>query len=359
MKNTNRKKILYIIPPLHKGIPLAVRINITQRSYLMKQLGHNVTVYPYHSAWSPTGWAHLYHATKRVDILVIRIDGSCIGDMYTLIKIIRPRLRVIWEIHGFPEENAPTERVVYRHVIKKYLRMMLSFLVDTSTYISDELRQFAKPRIFARRHLIVPNFVSIGSPHFSHHAATLPSSLRTKLAHKFIVLWGGSPQFPWQGIDLIEKLSTYIEQIDLEVLFVVVGKHSWHPIKQSRNILPITNLNRPTYRALLKRADACLALYNKPPQIPVYFFPMKVLDYMYYKRPVIASLFPVLSSIITNRTDGFLVPNTVQDITFSIMQLKNNPDLRRRIGREAHKTVVTRFSERTALHAYKDALKTT
>ena len=358
MKQTNRKKILYVIPLLHQGLPLSVRINISQRTQLIKQLGHEVTTFPYRGVWSLRGWLTLFRHTQQIDILMIRIDGSCIGDMYTFIKLVRPQLRIIWEVHGFPEENAPTERVILRHIIKKYLRMILSLLVDTCTYISDELRQFAKPRLFAKHHVVIPNFISIKSPHFSRQESNLPAALRKKIKHKFVVLWGGSPQFPWQGIDLIGQLSAYIEQIDLEVIFVVIGKNSWYPLKQTRNILRITNLHRPAYRALLNRADVCIALYNKPPQIPFYFFPMKILDYMYYKRPVIASAFPVLSSIITHRSDGFLVQNTVEDITFLIMQLKNNPKLRNSIGQTAHKTVATRFSDHTARQAYKNMLNT-
>lgn len=83
---------------------------------------------------------------------------------------------------------------------------------------------------------------------------------------------------------------------------------------------------------------------------------MKVLDYMYYKRPVIASSFPVFASIITHGSDGFLVPNDVGEITFSIMKLKNNPVLKRTIGEAGHATVMDRFSDHQAREAYKAVL---
>lgn len=359
MQHINRKKILYVVPALSGKSPLAVRLNIAQRTRLMKHLGHTVNLFTYRGAWSTAGWLQLLRAMQKIDILMIRIDGSCIGDMYTLAKLLHPRVRVVWETHGFPEENATTKKILTRHMIKKYQRRALSFLVDTCIYVSDELMQYAKPRVLAKNHIVIPNFVSMGSPHFSFRTSKLPAYIRNKIKNKFVVLWGGSPQFPWQGIDLIGQLSTYVEQIDLEILFVIIGKNSWYPLKQSRNVLLINNLDRSVYCSLLRRSDVCVAFYNTPPQVPLYFFPMKILDYMYYKKPVIASSSPVLSSIITNRENGFLVPNNVQDITFSIMQLKNNPELRRSIGMSAHTTIVSRFTDRQAQRAYRKILHIT
>lgn len=356
MKQTYRKHVVYVIPTLRYGTPVSVRTNIAQRTRLMKHLGYRVTQLQYRRAWSLPGWRNLYRLTAKAGILMIRVDGSCIGELYTLIKILRPNLRVFWEIHGFPEENAPDDRVLFLHVIQKYRRMMLSFLVYTAIYISEELKQYAANRIFADSHMVIPNFISTRISHFSLHHQRLSTELQKKITGKFIVLWGGSPQFPWQGIDLIKKLSTYIEQIDLQVMFIVIGKNSWYPLKNSRNVLQITNLRRSAYLALLNKADVCLALYNKPPQIPLYFFPMKILDYMYRKKPVIATAFPVASSIIMHGSDGFLVPNDIGEITFSIMKLKNNPILRQTIGNAAHATVSGRFSDHQAKQAYKNIL---
>lgn len=353
MKHHQHQKIIYIVPPI-KYMPLAVTINISERTRLIKQLGHSVRHVVYRGAWSVRGWLHLYRTSAKADTLIIRIDGSCVGDAYTLIKLVRPGLNIVWEVHGFPEENAPTDAPIFRHRVKKYIRWALSFFVDTNIYISEELKRYAEPRLAHRCSAVIPNFVTRHSPHFSRQTTRLSPAVQKKIRDKFVVLWGGSPQFPWQGIDTIEKLSEYIAQIDPEIQFVLVGKDSWHPLKESRNLLQIETLQRSQYRMLLKKADVCLALYTKPPQTPLYFFPMKILDYMYYKKPVIASSFPVLSSIITHNTDGFLVSNTIQDIAFYIMKLKNNPDLKRTIGEAAHKTVTDRFSEDTAKKALRD-----
>ncbi len=353
MQQTNRKKILYITPALSGKTPLAVRLNIAQRTRLMKRLGHRVNLFTYQGAWSISGWHRLFHAIRKIDILMIRIDGSCIGDMYSLAKLLNPQMRVIWEIHGFPEENAPTNKLLFRHVIKKYQRLLLSHLVETCMYISDELLKFSLSRLRAKHHIVITNFVSARTSHFSGATSRLPKAIDKRVARKFVVLWGGSPQFPWQGIDIITKLGAYVEQIDPEVLFIMVGKNSWHKLVKSRNITQIDTLSRRAYRALLKRADVCIALYHKPPQTPLYFFPMKILDYMYHQRPVIASSFPVTASIITHGSDGFLVPNDIQEITYSIMKLKNNPALRKAVGKAARATIAGRFSDQQAMQAYK------
>lgn len=343
--------IVYVTHALTGALPFAVDINIRQRISLMRRLGHSVTHIEYGGVWSLSGWRKFLGASKKADIIMIRIDGSCVGDMYTLVKIVYPRLRIVWEVHGFPEENAQSLRPVPRFVLKKYIRYYLSYLVGTCMYVSHELMQYAQKRLAARKHIVIPNFVTQTGKHvFSIRA--LPSDLRDRVNKKFVVLWGGSAQFPWQAIDQIEKLAQYVAQIDPLVLFVIAGKPGWHSIQPARNILLMHNIRRLSYQTMLGRADVCLALYHKPPQVPFYFFPMKILDYMYHGRPVIASMHPTLSSIITHGKDGFLVSDSVGDMAFLLMKLKNNPALRTSLGKRAHETVMGRYTDRVIKQAY-------
>jgi len=349
--------ILYLTPEVTPDTDLAVRYNISWRKQLIKDLGLNVIHTSFPKQLITTEWIPLVHSLFHATHVIIRIDGSGKGDYLTLLKLLHPSSKIIWEVHGTPEENIKYKGdIPKKYYVLTFRRKILSMLVTTCMYVTKELADFIRPRIYSKHHVVVPNFISLRSSEYNNNFPVMPTFLKRKITKKFVILWGGSARYPWQAIDSMVHVAKYFIQKDPTILFIIVGRHSWFPIPQIKNILYIQKLPRSSYIALLCRANICLALYHRPPHAPLYFFPMKLLDYMYHKRPVIASDFPAFRTIISNNNNGILVFNNIRQIVQAILRLKKDSALRHHIGRAAYKTVVTRYTDDIVKNKYRDLL---
>ncbi len=333
-----------------RSYPLAFSVNSQRRIQAMRKAGHTIVIHYSQTNTIFSRIASLLRSLKSIDIIIIRIDGSGILDSYTLLKLLKPTVRVIWEVHGFPEENlsnTPTAIEQKKSNRINRVRRYLSHLVDSHIFISKELHEFAEEKISISNYMIIPNFVLMED---------FPKKNKSKL-HKrdgrFTVAWGGNARLPWQAVDILEKVAKSVYAKDPTILFTIMGTESWHSFTWEKNILQLGACQTPVFRDELARSDICVALYHKPLRIPFYFSPLKILEYMMAKKPIIASNFPTIASLIRNNSNGILTDNSIDHISTTILRLKKDKVLRVQLGRDAYKTVRDRFTLHQVIPMYK------
>lgn len=79
--------------------------------------------------------------------------------------------------------------------------------------------------------------------------------------------------------------------------------------------------------------------------VDVWASPLKVIEYMSYKKAIIASNLPMVSEVIRNRENGLLCdPNNIQSWVDSIRELFYNIDLRRNLQKNAYKEFIEKYT---------------
>lgn len=346
---TSNDRIIYITHDRSIGSEAAV-INSTRRAEVLRLLGFQVEVY---SHKLNNFFQDLWCLSKKIHhakYVYIRIDGSMILDKFTLLKLISWNTKFIWEIHGFPDENYGTNYALPSYFIRKknqLKRRALSYLIDAAIFVSPELQKFAVPKMAPHKNAVIPNFVNIPK---APRQSTI--ALRVLRPDTFIVLWGGFTQLHWQGIDVLERAAKLVYAKDPSILFLVVGDDGWHKISWRKNILLLNSMPRDDFLELIARSNVCLALYHKPAHTPFYFSPLKILDYMMYRKPIIATNQPTIAAMISHNHTGVLTNNNPKHLASQILQLKKDTSLSRRIGKNAFKALQKKYSQKTAMGLY-------
>lgn len=355
----DNKTILYIF---YKDIDhsSAAHINTQRRIHVLKHLGFTVTEHLHGPKSFFLDLFTILNKHAAAPIIMIRIDGSGVLDKFTLLKLLLWRTKIVWEIHGFPDENFPQRTGVaanLTHLTNSWKRKILSFFVDSYIFISKELQSYAVNKILHRPCYVVSNFISThtSKPIIKDSSLTL----KKLFSNNFVVLWGGGANYPWQAIDTIESVAKKMYAIDASVLFILIGTHEWHTLHWSKNILKLGPVPYDIFQQYILLSNVCLALYHKPASTPFYFMPMKILDYMARGKPVIATEHKSIKSIVCNMENGFLTTNSPKRIISIILRLKNDSRLAKRIGDNAKQTIQSDYSFSRAKNSYSQILNKT
>lgn len=334
----------------------AARINSQRRTDAMKRAGYRVWVVACHPDRKQRDIRLILKYLKRVSLLVIRIDGSGFLDKFTLLKFFNWNVKIIWEIHAFPEENYDMNYPLppfFSRTMRDMKRRALAFFVHTGVFISEELKIYAETKIKLRNSYVIPNFVLPGEYSSKEKETASPAISALKSRESFIVLWGGLAGLRWQAVDLVEAVAKRIFTVDPSVLFIIIGSDTWHTAAWHKNILAINTLPRKDFLAFVKTSNVCLALYHTPEHTPFYFSPLKILDYMQLGKPVIATRQPPIARIVLDNYNGYLTDNDPKDIIEKILVLKKNRRLLRTMGVRAKRHIARNYSLGIAVQQYK------
>lgn len=353
MKNSKRT-IVYITQHEDFGSPAAF-INSKRRILAMEKAGYRVFAISYRPASVLRDIGLILKRLRQASILVIRIDGSELLDKFTLLRFLKWDLKIMWEIHAFPDENYNMNYPLPSRLnrIMRYMkRKLLSYLVHTTIFISEELKHYARSKIVLRNSVIIPNFVLPGEYDLKSEAKS-PVIKALKTSGVFIVLWGGLAGLRWQALDLIEDVARRMFSVDPTILFIMIGSDKWRTTTWHKNILALESLPRSDFLNFVRISNVCLALYHTPAFTPFYFSPLKILDYMMMEKPVIATRKPPITRIIRENNNGYLTPNDPKDIMKKILTLKKDRGLSRSMGLRAKKYVKANFALQGAVKQYK------
>jgi len=344
--------IAYIVP--HSTLNNAIPINISRRKRLLESLGCRVILVQHSEGKFLKNCIVLWKLKKILDCIIIRIDGSCLLDKYTLNKILLSDVPIVWEIHGFPEERFAFSHDIYAQwfVWKNNVkRRLLSGITSASICVSHELMKFAKKKLYIRKSAVIPNFIN--TEEYQHHPKNNPLA-RFIRNDSFLVLWGGDAGLPWNATDIMQKAAKRIAGYDKNVLFVFIGSNYWYPVQNTTNIILLNPITHAQFTTYVARSNVCLALYRSFKFFPFYLYPMKLLDYLLAGKPIIASNLGAISTIITHEINGLLTNNSVDAIVNDILKLKRHKNLARKLSRNARRTAIVKCNSITAEKRYRE-----
>ncbi len=361
MKKIN---ILYITHLFPKGYEAHLK-NYLLRTKVIKSLGINLLIFQHnHEHNYIIDFIKIIRKLFNIDIVIIgSIDGSSILEKFSLIKLFKPNLILLWEIHAPIEEaywyglDVKNKLLVFKRNVK---RKILAKLVNATICVSKQISDYAENELLIKNNFIISNFID-RHDFIKINKSNHKSSIYNYLANKnfFKIVWAGGANFPWQSLNLIEKIAQNIYKIDKNIIFIIIGSDIWYRFKFSANIIFLNNLQYDKYLYLISQMDLCLALYNNNQRLigPFYFSPMKILDYMGLAKPVIATNIGQLLEIIDNGENGYLSDNSTNDLINKTLLIRRNPILARQIGNRAQNKVFNDYGLNNARTQYKNMFK--
>ncbi len=347
--------IVYITP--RDDRQNAVSINTKRRKRLLETIGYTVKHIQCDNRELMKVCATVWTQRHVIRQVIIRIDGSGILDKYTLVKLLVPGIPVIWEIHGIPQELLSFSRElsvridVWKNTLK---RSVLSLLVDGCICVSKELLSHIKRTLVVRASIVIPNFLFLDEIAFNSqkHATALSANFIRRDA--FVVLWGGDPRLPWHALDDMARAAELVWKEDKTILFVFVGSDHYYSPSQSPNTLYLSAVPHSQFLALVRNANVCLAMYKRFLSLPMYFSPVKFLEYLGMGKPVIGSR-AVSGHLIRHGENGYLVEGS-NDAARKILYLKRHKSAYKRLSQNALRTANQNVFESSATNLYRQFL---
>jgi glycosyltransferase involved in cell wall biosynthesis len=271
---------------------------------------------------------------KEINAFYIRIDSSPERDKQTLFRQFNPEAVCIWEINS-PLEELRTKDISEQK-IKQFntQRKILARFVDAAICVSNEMEHYAKFDLGINRAYVLPN----GSDYQVFHPEKRDVNLYN--SHYFNIIWTGSVEYPWQGINIVKILADKFLKIDNNIRFIVTSSGV-----SSNNIVYVGRIPYTEIPRYIASADVGLCIYEDINFYDKFYFsPLKLYDYMSCSLPVIGSNVGQIKYIIENYKNGLLVNNSIDDIINKILYLKNNRDIGNKMGERGRQAIISRYN---------------
>jgi glycosyltransferase involved in cell wall biosynthesis len=278
--------------------------------------------------------ANIREISKDIQVFYIRIDGDPEKDSWTLYRRYNPNAICIWEI------NAPVEELRTRNITEQIIgvynkkRRLLAKLVDAAICVSDEMGAYARDDLGIEKVFVVPN----GSDHEMFSPERMDRCLFDP--EKFKIIWTGSPEYNWQGLQIVQEVAEKMHSIDRNILFIVTAEGS-----SKENILYIGKVPYKEIQKYIASVDAGFCVYDRLGYYKEFYFsPLKLYDYMSCAIPVIGSDVGQIKHVIEENRNGLLVENCIEDMIRKIMYLKSNINIRKEMGERGRKAVLEKYN---------------
>jgi len=337
-------RILYVT----NTIEGAAAINSNNRRSVLTSIGHAVIVI-----------APLRHCVQavfeqlrrtRYDMVYVRVDGSYALDPVSPVAWLY-HIPVIWEVHGFYEENIfgrASRRQMCVSLIKNVIRWCISITVSGYVFVSDELSEYGSRKIVRHPSVVIANF-HLHHIRSEHRVTQRPMPFSEDA---FLVLWIGNGRYRWHALDMIETIAKSVYLKDKNVYFLLASNQYWHTFSWYKNIVLLNHVPSDVIHSYIRTSDIGLALYHASVSCPFYFSPMKIIDYMLERKPVIASPYGQINRLVVNGTTGF-TETSVDAIVRNILFLKEHRSVKHTMGRSGYRHVMTVCNEATAKKLYR------
>jgi glycosyltransferase involved in cell wall biosynthesis len=227
-------------------------------------------------------------------------------------------------------------------------RRFFSQMTDAAICVSSVMKDYADTALKIRNTYVVPN----GSDPEQFSPFKRDEGLYGENRKFFKVLWSGSADYPWQGVEIVLKVAESVYEMDKEVKFILITNPT-HLSNQRlfyKNVVLIGQKPYLDIASYIASADAGLCLYqNYGWNGRFYFSPLKLFDYMSSGLPVIASALGQITEAIQDQVSGILTDNDIEDIAQKIVRLKRNRQEAKQLGMRARIKVVEYYNwERVA-----------
>lgn len=272
-------------------------------------------------------------------------------ERYSLFSTAGLRFCRKYKIPHILEVNAPlvSEATNYRRLaLSRIAQAVEEYLFANTDHIiavSSELKEYIMDNHSHARVTVVPNGVRVD--HFS--SSRYKSDLMGN--DKFTIGFLGSLK-PWHGVEnLIDSFAAMTENRD-DCNLLIIGddrKTDGRLEKRCRDLkiegkVKFTGaVEYDKIPELLQQADVLAAPY--PRMDNFYFSSLKIFEYMAAGKAIVASNIGQISSVLTHEKTALLVhPGDTISLRKALEKLKDNPDLRRRLGERAQIEARTRHT---------------
>ncbi len=174
---------------------------------------------------------------------------------------------------------------------------------------------------------------------------------RFELGAAFVVAYTGAVG-PANDLDTLLRAAARLRPHPDVLLVVAGGGKDCQRLQQEARDQGLDNLRfvgllpKDQIKELLAAADACLAIL-KPLKIFTTNYPNKVFDYMAAGRPILLAIDGVIRKVVEEAGCGvFVTPGDDAALAQAILDLKAQPALRARMGRQGRDHVCRHFDRR-------------
>ncbi len=169
------------------------------------------------------------------------------------------------------------------------------------------------------------------------------------IAYNKIILYQGSVS-RFAGCHFLPSIGKEVLSNNKDVLFVIVGSGPYlKTLKQevqkrglSKSFIITGGVLHEHVPSYIAKADVCLALSPHSEQTNIGVFPMKIVEYMAMGKAVISTDINEVNNIIANGKEGIIC--SPLEISDKIVKLINDPNLCERLGKNARKKAVSKYS---------------
>lgn len=269
------------------------------------------------------------------------------------------------------EVNSPLirETAKYRNLeliglaeaIEKYLFNGADHIVA----VSDELKKYIKSKVSTARVTVVPNGVSANHFNYCIEDDGTADEILGVAGNELIIGFVGRLR-PWHGIDILIDSFAELTKDNGDIKLVIIGDEGTlkEELKRKCDKLNLNGLVRFTgsvphavIPSLLRKIDILVAPYPKLDEF--YFSALKIFEYMAAGKPIVASQIGQINDILAHEKTAILVPpGNREALTGALQRLKNDKELRIRLGKNAQKEALSKHTWRQRINMISDIIKT-
>lgn len=219
-------------------------------------------------------------------------------------------------------------------------RRRLARRVDAAICVSSALSTYAQNELGIRNRVVLPN----GGPLIAD-AEILERQARRN-HDQFTVFYSGSAIYPWQGLDLLQRVMILAEKEAPDMLFVLAVNKRTSGLPTTGNVRVLEALDRDQILDAICAADVCVALHPHYDWSPYGFHnsPMKIFEYMACQRPVVTSNHGQMREIFRDGEDALLCEYGARAVLAKLVYLKENRQEARRLGCNGWRLIQTRYN---------------
>jgi glycosyltransferase involved in cell wall biosynthesis len=246
----------------------------------------------------------------------------------------------VWHSFIFRKLGATIEEKLFSHA-------------DRIIVVSNELKKYVlKFNVTPDKITVIPNGVDINL--FN------PKISGTKIRRKYglnkdkVVCFIGS-LMAWHGAENIIRVANEMADSHPKVKFLIVGSGTLEEKLKTmagENVVFTGSVEHKLIPEYLAASDIAVAPYPKMDFF--YFSPIKLFEYMASGKAIVASDMGQIGEVIEHEKTGLLIePGNVRALKESIEYLLDNPQLRRKLGRNARKAAESYTWENNAKRVMK------
>lgn len=261
--------------------------------------------------------------------------------------------------------------VIYERCTKSNFSGFLATILLRKPYFL-EINDFCYPKVllhFAKKiitpnKLLIPEFArekvvelqwgantDIFRPDIDSENIKIKHNLKDK---KVIIHVGSS--MDWHGINDIIKSASLISFEYPDIVFVIVGGGDITAYKTKVKESNLEDkfvftgyINYKEIPSYLSAADIALAPYtselNKESNRALFASPLKIFEYMASGKPLITTTIANLNNLVKNEENGIVIPaDSPENIVSAIDKLLKNPYLRKKLGTNARREAIEKYS---------------